>query len=145
KFIATARGFDEFYGTVANTPYLNPPNFIDTRVSPDIKPIKDEAFYTTDAYAERACDWIGKQKGKPFFLYLPFNAQHAPLQAPKKYLDRFPKIADEKRRTFAAMMSAMDDAVGRGLAKVRELGHEENTRSVFFSDNGGPTPGTTSN
>src|SRR4051812_46339767 len=76
------RGFDEFYGTVANTPSLTPPNFVDSRVSPDITPVKDESFYTTDAYAARAVDWLEKQKGKPFFLYLPFNAQHAPLQAP---------------------------------------------------------------
>jgi arylsulfatase A-like enzyme len=144
QFIATARGFDEFYGTVANTPFFNPPNFIDTRVSQDITPVKDDNFYTTDAYGERAVEWIGKQKGKPFFLYLPFNAQHAPLQAPKKYLERFPTIDDEKRHTFAAMMSAMDDAVGKVLAKVREMGEEENTLIFFFSDNGGPTQQTTS-
>ena len=144
QFIATARGFDEFYGTVANTPFLNPPNFIDTRKSPNITPVKDDNFYTTDAYADRAVDWVGKQKDKPFFLYLPFNAQHAPLQAPKKYLDRFPHIKDEKRQLFAAMMSAMDDAVGRVMAKVREMGQEENTLVWFFSDNGGPTPQTTS-
>jgi arylsulfatase A-like enzyme len=144
KYLPTSRGFDEFYGTVANTPFFNPPNFVDSRVSPKVTPVKDDAFYTTDAYAERATDWVGKQKGKPFFLYLPFNAQHAPLQAPKKYLDRFPKIEDEKRRTFAAMMSAMDDAVGKVLAKVRELGEEDNTLVFFFSDNGGPTEQTTS-
>jgi arylsulfatase A-like enzyme len=143
QFIATARGFDEFYGTVANTPFFNPPNFIDTRVSPDVTPVKDDKFYTTDAYGERAVDWIGKQKGKPFFLYLPFNAQHAPLQATKKYLDRFPNIADEDRRTFAAMMSAMDDAVGKVLARIREMGQEENTIIFFLSDNGGPTKKTT--
>lgn len=143
-YIATARGFDEFYGTVANTPYLHPPNFIDTRKSNEITPVKDDAFYTTDAYAERAVDWIGKQKDKPYFLYLPFNAQHAPLQPPQKYLDRFPKIADENRRKFAATMSAMDDAVGRVLAKVKETGQEENTLIFFFSDNGGPTRQTTS-
>ncbi len=143
EFIATARGFDEFYGTVANTPFFNPPNFIDTRKSPEVTPVQDDHFYTTDAYAERATDWIGKQT-KPYFLYLPFNAQHAPLQATKKYLDRFPDIADENRRTFAAMMSAMDDAVGRILGKVRELKQEENTLSFFLADNGGPTQQTTS-
>lgn len=139
------RGFDEFYGTVANTPFFNPPNFVDSRVSPDIKPVKDDAFYTTDAYAERAVDWIGKQKDKPYFLYLPFNAQHAPLQATPKYLERFKEIKDEKRRIFAAMMSAMDDAVGRVLMKVREMKQEENTLVFFFADNGGPTAQTTSN
>jgi arylsulfatase A-like enzyme len=143
-YLPMKRGFDEFYGTVANTPFFNPPNFVDSRVANEIRPVKDDNFYTTDAYAARAVDWIGKNKDKPFFLYLPFNAQHAPLQATKKYLDRFPKITDEKRRTFAAMMSAMDDAVGQVLAKVREIGQEENTLIFFFSDNGGPTQSTTS-
>src|SRR5207244_3484464 len=50
-----------------------------------------------------------------------------------------------KRRTFAAIMSAMDDAVGRVLAKLREMGQEDNTLIFFFSDNGGPTRQTTSN
>ena len=101
---------------------------------------RSEDFYTTDAYAERAVDWIGKQKkDKPWLLYVPFNAQHAPLQAPEEYLDRFKNIPDEKRRTFAAMMSAMDEAVGKILAKVRDMGEEENTLIFFFSDNGGPT------
>ena len=144
QFIATARGYDEFYGTVANTPYFSPPNFIDTSRSLDVTPVKDDSFYTTDAYGQRAADWIGRSQDKPFFLYLPFNAQHAPLQSPQKYLDRFPHIGDEKRRTFAAMMSAMDDAVGRVLAKVREIGQEENTLIFFLSDNGGPTQQTTS-
>jgi arylsulfatase A-like enzyme len=115
KFIATARGFDEFFGTVANTPFFNPPNFIDTRVSPNVTPVKDDKFYTTDAYADRAVDWIGKQKDKPYFLYLPFNAQHAPLQATQKYLDRVKDMPEGNRKTFAAMMIAMDDAVGRVL------------------------------
>jgi arylsulfatase A-like enzyme len=145
-YLPPKRGFDEFYGTVANTPFFNPPNFVDSRVSPEVKPVKDDAFYTTDAYADRAVDWLSKQsKDKPFFLYLPFNAQHAPLQATKKYLDRFEgKIADENRRTFAAMMSAMDDAVGRVLEQLRKMNAEEDTLVFFFSDNGGPTRQTTS-
>jgi arylsulfatase A-like enzyme len=106
--------------------------------------VMDPNFYTTDAYAERACDWIEKYKQGPFFLYLPFNAQHAPLQAPQKYLDRFANIEDEKRRTFAAMMSAKDDAVGRVLAKVKEIGAEQNTLVWYLADNGGPTASTTS-
>jgi arylsulfatase A-like enzyme len=143
-YLPTRRGFDEFYGTVANTPFFNPPNFVDSRVANQIRPVKDPDFYTTDAYAERAVDWIGQNKDRSFFLYLPFNAQHAPLQATKKYLDRFSQIADERRRTFAAMMSAKDDAVGRVLAKVRDIGQEENTLIFFLSDNGGPTQQTTS-
>lgn len=144
QFRATKRGFDEFYGTLANTPFFNPSNFVDSRISLDVRKVEDPNFYTTDAYAERAVDWLDKNKDRPWFLYLPFNAQHAPLQATKKYLDRFAGIQDEKRRTFAAMMSSMDDAVGRILAKIAELGQDENTLIVFFSDNGGPTAQTSS-
>ena len=144
QFVATRRGFDEFFGTVANTPFFHPPQFIDSRVSTEPKRVDDPNFYTTDAYAERAAEWIGQQKDQPFFLYLPFNAQHAPLEATEKYLARFPNIADEKRKTFAAMMSAKDDAVGRVLAKVKEIGQEENTLVWYLADNGGPTASTTS-
>lgn len=143
QFIATARGFDEFYGTPENTPFFTPPNFIDTRVSKDITSVQDDGFYTTDAYAARAVDWIAKQKDKPFFLYLPFNAQHAPLQAPEKYLKRFPDLQGD-RKIFAAMMSSMDDAVGAVLNQVKQMGQDENTLVFFFSDNGGPTKSTTS-
>jgi len=140
----TKRGFDEFYGTLANTPFFHPRNFVDSRVSNDVQAVTDDSFYTTDAYAERSLDWIEKNKAKPKFLYLPFNAQHAPLEAPKKYLDRFPNITDEKRKLFAAMMSAMDDAIGRVIGKIRELGQEDNTIYFFIGDNGGPTASTTS-
>jgi arylsulfatase A-like enzyme len=137
------RGFDEFYGTVANTSFRNPRAFVDSRKSEEVHAIKDDSFYTTDAYAERAVDWIGKQTG-PYFLYLPFNAQHAPLQATDSDLAKFKHIKDEKRQKFAAMMAAKDRAVGRVLAKVRERGEEENTLIVFHADNGGPTASTTS-
>ena len=138
------RGFDEFYGTLNNTSYSNPRLFVDSRVSPDVREIEDPELYTTLAYARRSADWIGRQQGKPWFLYLAWNAVHAPLQAPREYLDRFPQIRDEKRRTFAAMTAAMDDAVGQVMAKLRQLGQEENTLVFFLSDNGGPTAATTS-
>jgi arylsulfatase A-like enzyme len=140
----TKRGFDEFFGTLANTPFFHPVNFVDSRLSNEVREVTDDAFYTTDAYADRAIEWLEQNKSKPCFLYLPFNALHAPLQAPKKLLDRFPNIADEKRKTFAAMMSGMDDAIGRVLAKVRALGQEENSLIFFISDNGGPTASTSS-
>jgi arylsulfatase A-like enzyme len=144
-YYPTARGFDEFYGTLANTPFYHPTNFIDSRKANEVTAIEDKEFYTTDAYGERAVDWIGKQAAdKPWFLYLPFNAQHAPLQAPQKYLDRFPNITDEKRKYFAAMLTGMDDAVGRVLEKIRDSKQEERTIIWFIGDNGGPTQSTSS-
>jgi arylsulfatase A-like enzyme len=144
KYYPTARGFEVFYGTLANTPYFHPTMFIDSREMKDPHRVSEADFYTTDAYGDRAVHWLDTQKGKPWFLYVPFNAQHAPLQAPQKYLDRFKKIQDKNRRTFAAMMSSMDDAVGKILDKVRATGQEDNTLIFFLSDNGGPTKQTTS-
>ena len=138
------RGFEQFYGTLGNTPFIHPTQFVDSRVSPEVQPVTDDNFYTTDAYAGRAVEWLEENQSKPMFLYLPFNAQHAPLQAPAKYLDRFPHITDPKRKLFAAMLSGMDDAIGRVLGKVRDLGQEENTLVFFIADNGGPTKSTTS-
>ncbi|NJN05882.1 MAG: sulfatase-like hydrolase/transferase, partial [Rhodobacteraceae bacterium] len=89
-------------------------------------------------------EFVGRSQGKPFFLYFAFNAVHSPLESTDKYQARFPHITDKKRRTYAGMLSALDDAIGRVLAKVRELGQEENTLVMFYSDNGGPTWETTS-
>ena len=55
----------------------------------------------------KAVDFLKRHKDGPFFLYLPFNAQHAPLQAPQKYLDRFPQITDQSRKLYAGMLTAM--------------------------------------
>ncbi|MFM7319180.1 MAG: sulfatase-like hydrolase/transferase, partial [bacterium] len=139
------RGFDEFFGTLANTPFYNPTNFIDSRKNKTIQTIEDKSFYTTRAYAERAVDWLDRNSGKPWFLYVPFNAQHAPLQAPEELLAKFSHIQDEKRRIFAAMMTAKDEAVGKILKKVADMGEENNTLVFFHADNGGPTAQTTSN
>jgi arylsulfatase A-like enzyme len=65
------------------------------------------------------------------------------MEASEKYLARFPNIADPQRRTYAAMMSAMDDAIGRTLAAVRDQKLEERTLVIFLNDNGGPTMATT--
>jgi arylsulfatase A-like enzyme len=136
QFRPTSRGFDEFYGTLANTPFRNP-LLLDSKAGPDPARVEDDKFYTTEAYAARAADFMKRNKDRPFFLYLPFNAVHTPLQAAQKYLDRFPAITDPLRKAMAAEMSAFDDAVGSVLAAVRELKLEEHTLIVFLSDNGG--------
>ena len=69
---------------------------------------------------DRISCYIKQHVSEPFFLYLAFNAAHTPMEATEKYLARFPNIADSQRRTYAAMMSAMDDAIGRTLTAVRD-------------------------
>ncbi len=98
----------------------------------------------TDAFAREAVAFVEKNQDRPYFLYLPFNAVHTPLEASAAHLKRVRGIRDAKRRTYAAMTIAMDDAVGRVLDAVRKTASEDNTLIFFFSDNGGPTKKTTS-
>ena len=105
----------------------------------DGKPFEFENEYLTDIKGRAACEFIRKgDAAKPWFLYVAFNAPHGPLQASEKYLSRFAGIADEKRRTYAAMVSALDDAVGAILVELKTQGAEDNTLIFFLSDNGGP-------
>jgi arylsulfatase A-like enzyme len=139
----TRRGFDEFFGFLGGAHnYLNPLRGSVQILRGTVR--NEEEEYLTDAFAREAVDFISRHKAEPFFLYLPFNAVHAPLQATSRYLERFPAIEDPKRRTFAAMLSAQDDAVGQVLAAIREAGLEDDTLIVYHSDNGGPTPQTSS-
>jgi arylsulfatase A-like enzyme len=132
------RGFDEYFGVFGNPgSYFTPKGFIDSRVSAEPQDAPQD-FYTTDAFAARAADWIDRHKASPWFLYMPFNAVHAPHQATEEYVQRFAHISDPRRRQFDGMLSAMDDAVGRVLGKLRELRLEENTLVFFISDNGAP-------
>lgn len=93
--------------------------------------------YLTETFADEAEAFIEKNKTKPFLLYVPFNAPHTPFQVRKKYYDRFPNVKDENKRVYFAMISALDDAVGRIRAKVKKEGLEDNTLIFFASDNGG--------
>lgn len=94
--------------------------------------------YMTDVLSVEAAAFVARHKAEPFFLYVAYNAVHTPLQAPEKYLSRFTGIADERRRAYAAMTSAMDDGIGLILRALRDNGLERDTMVWFFSDNGGP-------
>lgn len=98
----------------------------------------EETEYLTDALSREAVNYIEKYKEEPFFMYLAYNAPHTPLQATEKYLSRFEFIKDPKRKIYAAMVSAVDDGVGKILEKLDQLGLSENTIICFLSDNGGP-------
>ncbi|MBT1063368.1 sulfatase-like hydrolase/transferase [Bowmanella sp. Y26] len=93
--------------------------------------------YLTDELSTKAVEFIQREQHNPFLLYVAYNAPHRPLQATKKYLDRFTHIKDERRRIYAAMVSAVDDGVGRILNTLDNQGLTDNTIVVFMSDNGG--------
>ncbi len=138
------RGFDEYFGFLGGAhDYLDAAADKNNPILQGTTPVNNIG-YTTEAFGQRAVDFIEQHKAQPWFCYLPFNAVHAPLESTEKYLGRFSSVGDTRRKTFCAMLSAMDDAVGKVLAKIREQHLEENTLIFFFSDNGGPTPSTTS-
>jgi len=141
QFSPPRRGFDEFFGFLAGSDSYLPP-----RPGPILRGSEqvEEKEYLTDAFAREAVAFIGKHAREPFFLYLAPNAVHMPLQAPDRYLSRFAGIQDPTRRTFAAMLAALDDTVGQVLAALRKHRLDRNTLLVFLSDNGGPTARTTS-
>jgi len=138
------RGFDEFCGFLSGAhDYLPRERALRAGILRGSEPV-EEKEYLTDAFAREASAFVEKHKDRPFLLYLPFNAVHSPLDASPRILEKFARIADPKRRTYATMLASMDDAVGKVLGKVRDHHLEENTLIFFLSDNGGPTPQTSS-
>lgn len=145
------RGFDDFYGFLSGGHKYFPEMWTlqdeyevksqfdayNTKLLRDNTRV-EETEYLTDALSREAINYIAKYKNQSFFMYLAYNAPHAPLQATEKYLARFDSIKDEKRKTYAAMVSAIDDGVGNILGKLEELSLTENTIVYFLSDNGGP-------
>lgn len=99
-------------------------------------PLKKQ--YHLDACSAAAVDFIETHKDQPFFYYLAYRAPHTPLDAPRKYTDRFPGEMPERRRQALAMISAMDDGVGTILETLRKHGLEEKTLIFFIGDNGAP-------
>ncbi len=146
-----SRGFDEYFGMLAGGS-----TFIDSRVegveswpaenAPTTRGDANAIFdgfeqveveeYLTDVFIEKAEDFIDRHSDKPFFLMMTPNAPHTPLQATKKYLDRYRHIEELNTRIYAAMVSSVDDMVGAVTLKLREHGLEQNTLVVFLSDNG---------
>ncbi len=137
------RGFDEFFGFLGGAhSYLEPGKGINAIRRGD-EPV-EEKEYLTDALTREAIAFVEKHKDRPFFLYLAYNAVHAPMHAAPRHKERFREIPDAKRRTFASMLTAMDEGIGKLLERLGALGIEEDTLIFFLSDNGGPTGGNTS-
>ena len=131
-----SRGFDEFFGFLSGMHSYFKTD--DPQWGPILRGRGREELkrYLTFALADEACAFLGPDRPEPFFLYLAFNAPHTPLEAPEEYLSKTAHLTDPKRRVNAAMIMALDDAIGRVLTKVRESGREESTLVFFLSDNG---------
>jgi arylsulfatase A-like enzyme len=108
----------------------------------------NDVGYTEDFIVQHAMDFIRDNKDRPFFCYIPFHIVHAPLQAKPSDLaladadmDANLKANDADKRTYKAMMIAMDNNVGAILAELKQLGLSSNTIVVFSSDNGATKDG----
>jgi arylsulfatase A-like enzyme len=133
-----SRGFDEFYGFLGGAHSYFPEQGNPQPIFRGRRPI-EENEYLTDAFSREAAAYVERHRDEPFFLYYTFNAVHTPMHATEKYLDRFPNITQPKRKSYAAMLSAMDDAVGKLTAALDKHNLRENMLIAFISDNGGPT------
>ena len=142
------QGFDEHFGFLSGGHRYFPEDWVLNDIS-EIRSQQDgyktkllhngkrieEKEYLTDALSREAVNFIKKDRDEPFFIYLAYNAPHAPLQATEKYMKRFAHIKDKKRKTYAAMVSAVDDGVGNILNTLDDMGITDNTIVYFLSDN----------
>ena len=162
--LPTARGFDSFFGFLPGelafisadapnavslpAPYLGERSFRRSREwtqlirsSAGQAPVvvKNDQAYLTDLLTDEAVRVIDQSRNKPYFLYLPYNAPHSPFQAKASDVERFKHIEDPLQRVYAAMISSMDDGIGRVVEAVERSGRADDTIIIFTADNGAAT------
>ena len=151
------RGFDDFYGFLGGGHDYMPERYVATYARQKkagkkvfneyIVPLQHnrkevkETEYMTDALSREGARFIKEASGKdkPFFLFVSYNAPHTPLQAKEEDLKHYANIEDETRRTYCAMVHAVDRGVGRLVETLEATGQAKDTLIVFLSDNGGKT------
>jgi arylsulfatase A-like enzyme len=149
KHFPLNRGFDEFYGFTGggrdffaykgkrtNEHAL----YNDKEIVPE-----NEITYLTDMFTDKAASFIKENKTRPFFMYLSYNAVHTPMNAKKELMDCYASIPDTGRRAYAAMMTSLDDGVGKVIATLKENQLDKNTLIIFINDNGGATGNSSDN
>lgn len=154
--VPTARGFDHFYGhlhTAVDYFEHTIQGGYDFQANGKTLKSQDKGEYATFAAGREASRWIlERDVDKPFFLYVPFLAPHNPMQAPQELIDKYASIPENtpnhrplERRINAAMIDAMDQAIGWTLDALDEQGIADDTLILFFSDNGGSSANGSSN
>jgi len=137
------RGFDEYYGFCSGHwgDYFSPP------LDHNGKIVRGNGFVIDD-FTDKAMEFIEKNQGKSFFVYLPYNTPHSPMQVPDRFWDKFKDKRlkmhhrDPQReniphiRAALAMCENVDWNVGRLLKKLDDLDIADNTIVVYFCDNG---------
>lgn len=144
QFHPLRRGFDHFYGFLGGGHDYFEAQLQGKPKREYVIPLEHNGQkiginnYITDDLTSAAVNFITQHNDNPFFLFLSYNAPHGPLQAPQHYLDRVSSIKDKRRQTYAAMITAVDDGVGRVITQLKNQNLLDNTLIFFFSDNGGP-------
>ena len=142
EFRPLKRGFTETFGFIGGGHRYQNWN-VDNAVEYNV-PIErngepvEVTKHLTEAFGDEASAFIRRHTNDPWFLYLAFNAPHTPHEPTAERLEKFSSIPDKKRRSYAAQVSLMDDAIGTALAALRETSQDKRTLVFFFSDNGGP-------
>jgi arylsulfatase A-like enzyme len=133
------QGFDEVLvhrsGGIGQTPD-KPNSYFDPLLWRNGQPVKAKG-YCTDVFTDAAIQFITANQDQPFFVYLPTNAPHTPLEVSDELADPFRKagLSDTTARVYG-MVKNIDDNVGRLLAKLDELKLRDNTLVIFLTDNG---------
>jgi len=138
----TKQGFDEFIGLRGGFVDNYNHYFLHNNGFHDLYEGTQEIFakdtYFPDMVTNRALQFIDKHKDAPFFAYVAFNIPHYPEQPDKKFDKRYQDLK-EPRRSYAKMISTVDDHMGRILGRLEQHGHRDNTIVIFMSDNGHAT------
>ncbi|WP_419189060.1 sulfatase-like hydrolase/transferase [Stieleria marina] len=144
QYYPTGRGFDYFYGLregsrsyFYNAKKDDKPNS-NRRIEHNGQHVVFDG-YLTDVLGDKAVEFLKDDSADPFFLFLSFTAPHGPMHATETDLAKFSHIENKKRRTYAAMIWAMDRAIGRVLDQLDSSGQADDTIVWFLSDNGGAT------
>jgi len=137
------KGFDHFFGFIGgHRSFFSKMGGLPKgeRLEHDKQEIDEQdVYYLTDMFTDKACAYIEQQREKPFFLYLSYNAVHTPVEAKPEKLKQFESIVDPMRRSYAGLMSAMDDGIGRIVATLQQTSQLDNTLIIFLNDNGAAT------
>jgi arylsulfatase B len=155
-FHPNKRGFDNFYGFLGGGHEYHPEVYKKKYAAAEkrgqkvifdyLKPLEhngkkvdNDTEYLTDVLSGEGVRFIeeSSKMNKPFFLFMSYNAPHTPLEAKKEDLEIYSDITDENRRTYAAMVHAVDRGVAEIVESLKATGEYENSLIIFYSDNGG--------
>ncbi|KAM7444316.1 hypothetical protein ABFA07_006991 [Porites harrisoni] len=140
SYTPTYRGFESFYGFYTDMEdHFEHERLGILDLRDDTLPVRDkDGTYSANLFTKQAVQVIMEHNSsRPLFLYLPFQNVHGPVQAPQKYIDKYSFIENKTRRTYAAMLDIVDEAIGNVTRSLEKAGLWDNTLFIFTTDNGG--------